>query len=175
MGPKVSRIPTSKLAEILMNLILVQKREKQPQGQEQQQKEEEEQIDFEIIIVNQVNINEEEQVENNGMGAEQIKLLREELAEEGQDLKEIFIILTHSSLLQIEPREKLPKADFDNQLKESANRVLGIYLKEVDTIPGICDKIYAIGRAIVFKLGKLVESGSGERKKKSAIRGNRWE
>ena len=121
------------------------------------------------------NINEEEQVENNGMDAEQIKLSREKLAEEDQDLKEIFIILTHSSLLQIESREKLPKANFDNQLKESANRVLDIYLKEVDTIPGICDKIYAIGRAIVFKLGKLVESGSGERKKKSAIRGNRWE
>ena len=109
-----------------MNLILVQKREKQPQGQEQQQKEEEEQIDFEIIIVNQVNINEEEQVENNGMDAEQIKLSREKLAEEDQDLKEIFIILTHSLVLQIESREKLPKANFDNQLKESANRVLGI-------------------------------------------------
>ena len=91
----------------------------------------------------------------------------------------MFIIqlenLTHSSLLQIEPRKKLPKAKFDNQLKESANRVLDIYLKEVDTIPEICDKVYAMGRAIGFKLGKLVESDSGERKKKSVNRGNRQE
>ena len=124
-----------------MDLILVRKREEEPQGQEQQQKEEEEQIDFGRTIVNQVNINEEEQVENKGMGAEQIKLSREELAVEDQDLKEMFIILTHSSLLQTESREKLPKPNSDNQLKESANRVLDIYLKEVDTIPGICDKI----------------------------------
>ena len=89
--------------------------------------------------MNQVNINEEMQVENNGMDAEQIELPREELAEEGKDLKKMFIIqlenLIHSSLLQIEPKEKFPKAKFDNQLKESANRVLDIYLKEVDTIP----------------------------------------
>ena len=60
-------------------------------------------------------------------------------------------------------------------MKESANRVLDIYLKEVDTIPEICDKVYAMGRAIGFKLGKLVESDSGERKKKSVNRGNRRE
>ena len=119
MGPKVSRIPTRKLAETkrfkkepeLMNLILVRRREEQPQDQEQQHKEEEEQIDFERIIVNQVIINDEEHVENNGMDAERIELPREELTEEDQDLKEMFIIqlenLTHSSLLQIERREKI--------------------------------------------------------------------
>ena len=109
-----------------MNLILVRKKEEQPQDQEQQQEEEEEQIDFKRIIVNQVNINEEKQIKNNGMDAERIKLPREELKEEDQDLKEMFIIklenLTHSSILQIESREKLHKAKFDNQLKESANR-----------------------------------------------------
>ena len=52
----------------LTNLILLQKREEQPQDQEQQQEEQEE-TDFERIIVNQVNINESEQVENNGMDA----------------------------------------------------------------------------------------------------------
>ena len=60
-------------------------------------------------------------------------------------------------------------------MKESANRVLDIYLKEVDTIPEICDKVYAMGRATGFKLGKLVESDSSERKKKSVNRGNRRE
>ena len=68
--------------------------------------------------MNQVNIDEEEQVENNTMDVECIKLPREERTEEDQDLKEMFIIqlenLTHSLLLQIETREKLPKAKFDN-------------------------------------------------------------
>ena len=83
--------------------------------------------------------------------------------------------LTHSSLLQLEPREKLPKARFDNQLKESANQILDIYLKEVDTIPEICGKVYAMGRAIGFTLGKLVERDQGDRKKKNANRRNRPE
>ena len=43
-----------------------------------------------------------------------------------------FENLTDSSLFQIEPREKLPKARFNNQLKD---QILDIYLKETDTIP----------------------------------------
>ena len=87
-----------------MNLILARKREEQPLNQEEQQEEGEAQIDFERVIVNQVNIAEEEQVENNGTDADRIEFPREELTEEDQDLKEIFITqlenLTHSSLLQ---------------------------------------------------------------------------
>ena len=75
----------------------------------------------------------------------------------------------------MEPREKLPKARINNQLKENANRILDIYLKEVDTIPKICDKVYAMGGAIGFKLGKLVVSDQGDRKKKSANGGNKQE
>ena len=52
---------------------------------------------------------------------------------------------------------------------------MDIYLKEVDTIPEICDKAYAMGRAIGFKLDKLVEGNQGDRKKKSANGGNRRE
>ena len=91
-----------------MSLILVRQREEQPQDQEQQQEEEEEQTDFERVIVNQVN-NEEEQAGNNIEEAERIELPREELTEEDQDLKAMFMTqlenFTHSSLLQIEPRE----------------------------------------------------------------------
>ena len=86
-----------------MSLILVRQREKQPQDQEQQQEEEEEQTDFERVIANQVN-NEEEQAGNNIEEAARIELPREELTEEDQDLKAMFITqlknLTHSSLLQ---------------------------------------------------------------------------
>ena len=120
--------------------------------------------------MNQVN-NEEEQAGNNIEEAERIELPREKLTEEDQHLKAMFITqlenLTHSSLLQIETRVKLPKARFDNLLKESADRVLDIYLKEVDTTPEICDKVYAMGRAIDLKMGKLVEGDQGDRKKKS--------
>ena len=69
--------------------------------------------------------------------------------------------IKHSTLFQIEPREKIPKVRIDNQLKESANRVLGRFLKEVDTIPEIYDKVYAMGRAIGFKLGNFGGKGSG--------------
>ena len=105
------------------------------------------------------------------MDAKRITLPREEITGKDQDLKEMLTIhlenLTHSSLLQIEPKEKLPKVKYNNQLKESANRLLDIYLQEVGTIPEICDEVYAMGTAIGFKLGKLVESDKGERKKKS--------
>ena len=114
--------------------------------------------------MNKVN-NEEEQAGNNIEEAEQIELPREELTEEDQE--------THLSLLQMEPREQLPKGRFKNQLKESANLILDIYLEEVDTIPEMCDKVYAMGRAIGFKLGKLVEGVQGDRKKKSTNGGNR--
>ena len=100
-----------------MSLILVRQREEQPQDQEQQQEQEEEQADFERVIVNPVN-NKEEQAGNNIEEAERIELPREELTEEAQDLKAMFIIqlenLTNSSLLQMEPREKLPKPRISN-------------------------------------------------------------
>ena len=74
----------------LMSLIIVRQREEQPQDQEQQQEEEEEQTDFERVIVNQVN-NEEEHPGNNIGEAERIELPREELTEGDQDLKAMFI------------------------------------------------------------------------------------
>ena len=138
-----------------MSLILVWQREEQPQDQQQQQEEEEEQTDFERNIVNQVN-NEEEQAGNNIEEAERIELPREEITEEDQDLKEMFITqlesLIHSLLLQMKPNDKLLKARFDNQLKGSAKQMLDIYLKEVETIPEICETVYAMGRAIDFQV-----------------------
>ena len=128
--------------------------------------------------MNQVN-NEDKEAGNNIKEAERIELPREDITEEDLDLKAMFITqlenLTKSSLLQMEPIEKLPKDRFDDQLKESANQILDMYLKEADTITEICDKVYAMGRAIGFKLGKLVEGNESDRKKKSASGRNRWE
>ena len=177
-----------KKAPELMSLILVRQREEQPQEMEQPQDQEqqqqqgeegdEEQIDFQIVNVNQAEAD-EEYVGNNIEDDEQIKILREILTEEDQDLEAKFINqlenLTHSSLIQIDPREKLPKVKLDNQLKESAKRILSAYLKEVDTIPEICDKVYAMGRAIGIKLGKLVEVNHGNRKKRLTNGDNRRE
>ena len=58
-------------------------------------------------------------------------------------------------------------------MKKSANWILDIYLKEVDTIPKICDKVYAMGRSTGFRLGKFVEGDLGDRKEKSVNGGNR--
>ena len=171
-----------------MSLILVRQREEQPQEMEQPQDQEqqqqqgeegdEEQINFQIVSINQAEVD-EEYVGNNIEDDERIEILREIFTEEDQDLEAEFINqlenLTHSSLIQIDPREKLPKAKLDNQLKESAKRILSVYLKEVDTIPEICDKVYAMGRAIGIKLGKLVEVNHGNRKKRFMNGDNRRE
>ena len=60
-------------------------------------------------------------------------------------------------------------------MKKRANWILDMYLKEVDTIPKICDKVYAMGRSIGFKFGKFVEDDQGDRKEKSVNGGNRRE
>ena len=152
--------------------------EEQCQTEEQTQVEEEEQIDLETVRPNLVD-SEEQEAENNIGGTERIELPTEGLKEEDRDLEVMFIDqlenIKNSTLLQIEPREKLPKVRIDNQLKESANRVLGRFLKEVDTIPEICDKVYAMGRAIGFKLGTLVERDQADKKKGRAKGGNRRE
>ena len=45
----------------------------------------------------------------------------------------------------------------------------------MDTIPEICDKVYAMGRAIGIKLGKLVGVNHGNRKKRLTNGDNRRE
>ena len=128
----------------------------QPQDQEQQQQQgeegDEEQIDFQIVNVNQAEAN-EEYVGNNIEDDDRIEILREILTEEDQDLEAKFINqlenLTHSSLIQIDPREKLPrywkKEKFGRQgYLTRLSQVSKIAL----SIPDICDKVYAMGRAI---------------------------
>ena len=152
--------------------------EEQCQTEERTQVEEEEQIDLETVRPNLVD-SEEEEAENNIGENERIELPTEGLKEEDRDLEVMFIDqlenIKNSTLLQIEPREKLPKVKIDNQLKESANWVLGRFLKEVDAIPEICDKVYAKGRATGFKLGTLVERDQADKKKGRAKGGNRRE
>ena len=82
--------------------------------------------------------------------------------------------MEHCSLLQLEPREKLPKVKLTKEIESSASRILDRYLIVVNTIPEITDKVYAMGKAIAFKLG-VKQPESNMTKKKDADRGNRRE
>ena len=45
----------------------------------------------------------------------------------------------------------------------------------MDTVPEICDKVYAMGRAIASELGVRVDKEQAGKKKGNAAGGNRWE
>ena len=79
--------------------------------------------------------------------------------------------IDHCTLLNFEPRDKLPKVTLTDQLKISANKLLSIYLINVDTIPEITDKLYLMGKAIGHKLGASQKQQSGCRRQK-AVGGN---
>ena len=64
--------------------------------------------------------------------------------------------MNHSSLLQLEPREKLPKVKLTKEIGGSANIVFGRYLIDLNTIPEITDRVYVMGKAIEVKLGMKV-------------------
>ena len=61
--------------------------------------------------------------------------------------------MDHSSLLQLEPCEKLPKVKLTNEIGGSANRALDQYLIDLNSIPEITDKVFAMGKAIEVKSG----------------------
>ena len=82
--------------------------------------------------------------------------------------------MEHCSLLQLEPREKLPKVKLTKEIKSSANRIPDRYLNDVKTIPEITVKVYAMGKAIAFKFG-VKQTESNTTKKKDANGGNRRE
>ena len=82
--------------------------------------------------------------------------------------------MDHCSLLHLEPREKLPKVKLAKATEGSANRVLERYLIDVNNIPKIIDKVYAMGKAIAFKLGMKQTERNGTAKK-DANGGNRRE
>ena len=84
------------------------------------------------------------------------------------------LTMDHCSLLQLEPREKLPKVKLTKAIEGSVNRVLGQYLIEANTIPEITDNVYAMGKAIAFKLGMKQPERNGTAVK-DANGGNRQE
>ena len=63
-----------------------------------------------------------------------------------------LINLNHSTMIEVERTERLRKVKVLTELQEKADSIYG-YLREVDTIPEITDKVYAMGRAVEIKMG----------------------
>ena len=79
-----------------------------------------------------------------------------ELTEKDKDLEQYFIAelvkLNHSTLLHMEPREKLPKVTMDPEIQERSNKVLCMYVPSDDAIPEITDIAYAMGKAVGYAM-----------------------
>ena len=74
--------------------------------------------------------------------------------------------MNHSTMINLEPRDKLPKVTLTDELKTSANKILSIYHLNTDSIPEITDKVYPMGRAVSFKLGVGRREQNGDWKQK---------
>ena len=101
-----------------------------------------------------------------------------ELMEKDKELEQYFIAelekLNHSTLLHMEPREKLPKVTMDPEIQERSNKVLRMYLPSADTIPEITDNVYAMGKAVGYAIGVRSKENNGNGARK-AEGGNRRE
>ena len=80
--------------------------------------------------------------------------------------------LNHSTLLQMEPREKVPKVTMPDEIQERAKKILRMYLPSAGTIPEITNIIYAMGKAIGYATGIKPKEGN-EKKPKKAEGGTR--
>ena len=93
----------------------------------------------------------------------------EELSEKDKKLERYFQSelenLNHSTLLHMEPREKLPKVTMSDKIKERANKFLHLYLPTADTIPDII--VYAMGKATGYATVIKPKEGNENRPKKA--------
>ena len=101
------------------------------------------------IVEPVVNNDEEEQLLVNVEVAENVLINNdEELSKKDKELEQYFQLelenLHHSTLLHMEPREKLPKVTLSDEIQERANKILGLYLPSADTIPEITDIVYVM-------------------------------
>ena len=166
----------------IMNLILVRNREEQVSEMEEppeqlcddDQQPENEQPDTNDQTSLDAHIEEQEREE-----IHHIENALPELTEDERELETCFVTqltsLNHSSMIQIVPREKLPKVKVENHLMDNANKVLSLYLTGTETIPEISDIVYAMGRTIGEKLGKLRDGSKENRRRTKPNEGNRTE
>ena len=124
-------------------------------------KDEEEQVAVDVEVVENVLINNDEKLSKKNKELE--RYFQSELEN-----------LNHSTLLHMEPREKLPKVKMSDEIEERANKILYLYLPSADTIPEITDIVYVMGKAIGYATGIKPKEGNENRPKKAQC-GNRRE
>ena len=122
---------------------------------------EEEQLAVDVEVVENVLINNDE-----------------EFSEKDKELERYFQSelenLNLSTLLHMEPREKLPRVTMSDEIQERTNKILRLYLPSADTIPEITEIVYAMGKATGYATGIKPKEGHDNRPKK-AEGGNRRE
>ena len=165
----------------LKDLILVRQREEIQRAETEMRNEEEEHnVDQ---PGEERNGDEQIDVEQNMLEADDEELGVEvqidvALTEKDKELERFFNAeleqLNHSTALHMEPREKLPKVKLDTETHERANKVLNLYLPNVDTIFEITDMVYAMGKAVAYMLG-VKPKEKNQRRAKKAEGGNRRE
>ena len=80
-------------------------------------------------------------------------VIRAEDKEVENIFNQILQNLEHCTMLEMHPREKLPKLKLTPDFEENANRILDEYLHGDENIPEIRNKVYAVGKAISVKSG----------------------
>ena len=131
------------------------------------------------IVEPVVNDDEEEQVTVHVKVVENVLINNDkELSEKDKELERSFQSelenLSHSTLLRIEPREKLPKVTMSDEIQERANKILRLYLPSADTIPEMINIVNAMEKAIGYATGIKPKEGNKNRPKKAEC-GNRRE
>ena len=94
--------------------------------------------------------------------------LRTVIRAEDKKLENIFnqILqeLEHCTMSEMHPREKIPKLKLTPDIEESANRILEEYLHGDESISDITKKVYAVGKTIAKKSGKVQRQANCRRK-----------
>ena len=165
----------------LKDLILVRQREEIQRAETEMRNEEEEHnVDQ---PGEERNGDEQIDVEQNMVEADDEELGLEvqidvALTEKDKELERFFNAelkqLNHSTALHMELREKLPKVKPNAETHERANKIINLYLPNVDTIFEITDMVYAMGKAVAYMLG-VKPKEKNQRRAKKAEGGNRRE
>ena len=98
---------------------------------------------------------------------------------EDRELLELFEceleVVKGMGVLDIQQREALPKMKIKENICQSANRILGLYLRNEETLDGVVDAVYAMGRAICRLSGVKLAKQTNKEGKGKAAGGNRRE
>ena len=102
----------------------------------------------------------------------------EEFTEADRELEQYFLTVWNSmecsSMNHLASREKLPKVKWTSEVGNRANKILRLYLLNVDKITEITDIVYAMGKAVAYASG-IKPKDRNENTRIKLERGNRRE